>query len=346
MEKVEAGLLKSILDAIKKLSEHLFNYLGSSDFEKENIKIDEKSIKKLNEETFEVKMAYVTESGAEVVYTTKVKLDHDNDIADIEVIYKDGTTTKTASKKAVKGDDYPAESKKLLFTLLDDDTKKAFGIKSSKTLKVTLQRITAAKETSINLTAIKANYELREAYSDLDELLDSPEFIDEITEEPVSFEIVDLGEGFDVNPIDIQQEECTIYSLQQLLCAAIQFNMDIQQLRWESVRSEHLFRVMGNALYDSQNWVDKLGLWIIEKSNSVCNLLGSCKPDLGENVDISSDHSPCMEYIGMQYVFPVFDRIINTIEWNFPNLPSDMQQELNWWLRNLKQTRDIDLKQM
>ena len=345
MEKIEAGLLKSILDTIKKLSEHLFNYLGSSDFEKEDIKIDEKSIKKLNEETFEVKMMYVAEYG-EVHYTTKVKLDHDNDTADIEVIYKDGTTTKTASKKAVKGDDYPAESKKLLFSLLDDDTKQAFGIKASRTMQVTLQRVVGAKETSINLTGIKANYILGEAYSDLDTLLDSEEFTEAITEEPVSFEIVEYDDEFDVNPIDIQQKEFTAYSIQQILCAAVQFYMDIQLLRWESARNEHLFNALGSQLYSAQNWVDKLGLWNIEVSNSVCNVLGGCYPDLGENIDITSEHSPCIELISMEYVFPVFDRIINTIEWNFPNLPSDMQQDLNWWLRELKRTRDFDLKQM
>ena len=345
MEKVEAGLLKKLLDAIKKISERLFNYLGASDdFEKEGIKIDDKNIKKVNEETFDMPCYYNTGHG-EIPYTVRVKLNKDKDLADITVTYDNDGSPISKTKRNVSGDEYVKESKKIFLSLLDKDTKEAFGIKSSKTMQVTLQKIIASEETSINLTGIKANYILGEAYSDLDTLLDNDEFIEAITDDPISFEIVEYDDEFDVNPIDVEQKEFTAYSIKQILCATVQFYMDIQLLRWESARNEHLFNVLGSMLYSAQNWVDKLGLWNIEVSDSVCNVLSGCSPDLGANVDVSSDHSPCMDYIGMDYIFPVFDKIINTIEWNYPNLPTDMQQELNWWLRELKHTRDFDFKQ-
>ncbi len=346
MEKIEAGLLKKLLDAIQKISEKLFNYLGAADdFEKEGIKIDDKNIKKVNEETFDMPCYYNTGHG-EIPYTVRVKLNKEKDLADITVTYDNDGSPISKTKRNVSGDEYVKESKKIFLSLLDKDTKEAFGIKSSKTMQVTLQKITASEETSINLTAIKANYVLGDAYANLDVVLDNDDFIDTITEEPVSFEIVEYDDEFDINPIDIQQNEYTAYSIQQLLCSHVQFYMDIQQLRWESARNQKLFNIIGSMLYSAQNWVDKLGLWYIEVSNSVCNVLSNCKPDLGANIDISSDHSPCMECVGMEYVFPIFDRLIDTIEWNFPNFPTDMQQDLNWWLRDLKRTRDFDLKQM
>lgn len=345
MEKIEAGLVKTLLDALKKISESLFNYLGASDFEKENIKIDEKNIKKLGTEEWEMPCTYYIQGGGELNFKTKVKLDKDKNLADVTVTYTEDGETFTKHKSKVPGDEYLTESRKMLLSMVSKDMKQSMGIKGSKIMQVTLQRVVGAKETSINLTGIKANYILGEAYSDLDTLLDSDEFTEAITDDPISFEIVEYDDEFDVNPIDVEQKEFTAYSIKQILCATVQFYMDIQLLRWESARNEHLFNVLGSMLYSAQNWVDKLGLWNIEVSDSVCNVLSGCSPDLGANVDVSSDHSPCMDYIGMDYIFPVFDRIINTIEWNYPNLPTDMQQELNWWLRELKRTRDFDLKQ-
>lgn len=362
MEKIEAGLLKSILDAIKKVSEALFNYLGASDLEKSNMQIDEKSVKKKSETVYSLSGNYQEKNNGklstpmpfELIITlpdgetnkNKVLKDKDAVLPKIEITaYLPDDEQIKNSTTNVKVADMWATAEKLLLAKLDDDTKQSFGIKASKTMRVTLQRIVGAKETSINLTGIKANYILGEAYSDLDTLLDSDEFTEAITDDPISFEIVEYDDEFDVNPIDVEQKEFTAYSIKQILCATVQFYMDIQFLRWESARNEHLFNILGSMLYSAQNWVDKLGLWNIEVSDSVCNVLSGCSPDLGANVDVSSDHSPCMDYIGMDYIFPVFDRIINTIEWNYPNLPTDMQQELNWWLRDLKRTRDFDLKQ-
>lgn len=345
MEKVEAGLLKKLLDAIKKISERLFNYLGASDdFEKEGIKIDDKNIKKVNEETFDMPCYYNTGHG-EIPYTVRVKLNKDKDLADITVTYDNDGSPISKTKRNVSGDEYVKESKKIFLSLLDKDTKEAFGIKASKTMQVTLQKITASEETSINLTAIKANYELAEAYTALDNLLEAPEFIEAIPEEPISFEIVDIGDDFDVNTIP-EITGNVEYSLKQLLCAAIQYSMDIQLLRWECSRNEKLFSIIGNQMWSATDWVDKLGLWLIETTNSVYNMLGECRPDLGASVDLSYEHSPAFECFGLQCVFPIFDRMIEAIELNLPNLPTDMQQPLNYWLRDLKQTRDFSLKQM
>ena len=337
------GILKDVLNILKKLSEGLFNYLGGADGDSSKISIDEKKVKKINESTFELPCKYKG-THAELPYTVKLKLKDDN-LADIEVIYSEGNDTKYARRSNVSSEDYLKLSEKLLVSLLDNDTKQAFGIHAAKTLQVTLQRITAAKETSINLTAIKANYELSEAYDDLDSILDVPEFTEAITEEPISFEIIDIGDDYDISTIDSITDN-TIYSLRNLLCAAVQFQMDIQLLHWECARNESLFHKVGSQMYGAMDWVDKLGLWVIETSNSVCNVLGDCIPDLGETVDVSLDHSPCIDYTGQQVIFPVFDRMIEAIENNLPNLPSDMQLQLNYGLRDLKQMRDFDLKQV
>lgn len=336
------GILKDVLNILKKLSEGLFNYLGGADGDSSKISIDEKKVKKINESTFELPCKYKG-THAELPYTVKMKLKDDN-LADIEVIYSEGNDTKYARRSNVSSEDYLKISEKLLVSLLDNDTKQAFGIHAAKTLQVTLQRITAAKESCINLTAIKADYNLAEAYTNLDVVLDSPEFTDMITEEPISFEIVDTGDDYDISTID-GISDATVYSLKNLLCATVQFSMDIQLLRWESARCFDIFNRIGSQLWSVHDWIDKLGIWIIEASNSVYNVLGDCIPDLGETVDVCCEHSPCLEYTGEQIIYPVFDRMISAIENNLPNLPSDMQVSLNYWLRDLKQFVNFEIKQ-
>ena len=343
MKSIQAGIIKDLLNTIKKLSEGLFNYLGGSDLEKSKTVIDEKNAKKINDRVFELPCKY-NGGTAPLPYTLRIETIDEN-LANIEVIYKEGSDVKKANRQKVPSESSTKVAEKLLLSILDNDTKEAFGIKASRTMQVTLQRITAAKATSIKLTAIKANYELAEAYSDLDTILESPEFMEAITEEPISFEVVDTGEDFDINAID-NVSDSTEYSLKQLLCAAIQFNMDIQLLRWECARYSGLFDIVGCHLYSASDWVDRLGIWLIETTNSVYNMLGECRPDIGTDADLLSEHSPCIECLGTQVIYPVFDRIIGAIENNLPNLPSDMQQQLNFWLRDLKETRDFRLKQM
>lgn len=356
MVTVEAGILKDVLNAIKSISEKLFNYLGASDIEKSHTTIDEKSVKKKSNGVYTFKASYVEQANksAPVPYTLTVQLAEGDDkstlknnsaiIPKMEVTanLNDVTVKETATNVKVK--DMWATAEKLLLSGLDDDTKLAFGIKSSKSMQVTLQRITAAKESCINLTAIKADYNLAEAYTNLDVVLDSPEFTDMITEEPISFEIVDTGDDYDISTID-SISDATVYSLKNLLCATVQFSMDIQLLRWESARCFDIFNRIGSQLWSVHDWIDKLGIWIIEASNSVYNVLGDCIPDLGETVDVCCEHSPCLEYTGEQIIYPVFDRMISAIENNLPNLPSDMQVSLNYWLRDLKQFVNFEIKQ-
>lgn len=336
------GVLKDVLNILKKLSEALFNYLGNGDTENSKISIDDKNVKKVDDVTFELPCT-LKGTYAPCPFTVKMKLKAD-DMADIEVIYAEGSEKKSVKRNNVQAKDWQATSEKILVGMLDEDSKKAYGITAAKTMQVTLQRITAAKDISINLTAIKANYDLSEAYTVLDSILEVPEFTDTITEDPISFEIMDIGDDYDIATID-GIADATEYSLKNLLCAAVQYNMDIQLLRWECARDQRLFETIGCMLYSAHEMVDTLGCWIIEVTNSVYNVLGDCIPDLGETVDVCCEHSPCIEYCGLQVVFPVFDRMISAIENNLPNLPTDMQQQLNYWLRDLKHTRDFSLKQ-
>ena len=64
MEKIEAGLLKKLLDTIKSISEALFNYLGASDLEKSNMQIDEKSVKKKSENVYSLSGSYIEKNGS------------------------------------------------------------------------------------------------------------------------------------------------------------------------------------------------------------------------------------------------------------------------------------------
>jgi hypothetical protein len=207
MKSIQAGIIKDLLNTIKKISEGLFNYLGSSDLEKSNTEIDEKNVKKKSESVYILKGKYKG-GAAPLPYSVTVTLPTGMTMKDAK---KQNTTIPrieveaNLSDETVRGykTDVPTNrmweiAEKLLLSLLDDDTKQAFGIKASKAMKVTLQRVVGAKETSIYLSEIKASYDIKAAYKDLDTVLNNPRFIRAVTEEPVSFVIEDMGDSFDV----------------------------------------------------------------------------------------------------------------------------------------------------
>jgi hypothetical protein len=342
LKNVQAGIIRDILNTLKGISERLFNYLGAPEnvnISDKHIKLDEKKVKKIDDRTFEMPYTYQADGSAPLPYKVKMTLIKD-DVADIEVTINLGDKPLKAEKKGVTADKFDKVTKDLLFSLLDDDTKQAFGIKSSKTMKVTLQKVVASKETSINLRAITADYDISDAYSTLDNLLSADEFTDAITEEPISFEIIDVGDEYDVSPCELAYSDALKYALAELICKALQFQMDMQIAHWYSAYNNDLCNITGSMLYEISSWTDKFGMWYIEVTDSVYQVSQGCTPVPLEIPDeMSMDEM--VDAIG-----DCISTFVDNLDCQYVNLPHDMQNEVDYLIRNLKQTKDINLKQV
>lgn len=363
MKTIQSGVIKDALSLIAKVSDELFAWLGNDDTDMVEVKEVKKAKEKEESETFVFKVNLRQNPDGSKVgnYPYKIELelpkgagkaDTGSNIAEVQEKYADVPCKVTVWKNAegeneyrtkedVLGKDFWKTTRGMLMDMLDDDTKQAFGIKGARTMKVRLQRVCGAKETSINLSAITATYDLAEAYANLDSLLTSDEFADSITEDPVTLEITDAGSDYDIGPAEFALTEASSYGISQLICAAIQFQMDIQILRWYASYNSELFGITGNLWWEASSWTDKLGLWYIELTDSVFQVPQGC-PSKPLELDDSSDTDPVYE-IGLALADTV-SAFLECIEGVYIDLPHDMQGELNSLIRSLKETRDMQLR--
>ena len=73
------------------------------------------------------------------------------------------------------------------------------NIEESKKIQVTLSKVTSSQE--VVCGKIYCNYDALDAYEDLESLLDESEFVDSLSEEPVSYEIIPLEEEYTIEEI-------------------------------------------------------------------------------------------------------------------------------------------------
>lgn len=339
MSTIEASGLTEVLNFLKGLSDKIFKYLNSSETKKiikvEKVEEEKSGVKKLT-------LKYKNK------IPTYVKLkDTGNETFDMEVSVA-GNDGKAMKFKRVREDEFDDKLKEAYDELLDDDLLKSFGLTASKEIKVSLKKVCGSKDTSIQLCAITANYDIAEANSMLDIVLDNETFVNSIPEDLTSYSIIDEGEELDITEIDdIDSPDLVEDSLYQMLCAAIQFNMEMQVFHWECAFNEQLFNITGDLLYQSQYDVNQIGLWIVQNCNSVVSPFNQEFPDAWFNqCDLATPHSPQIESVGIEHIFDSIDVYLDTLDFFYPNFEHDMQFEIDRMIRSLKDIRDWRLKQI
>lgn len=193
MEKVEAGILKDALNFLKNLSDKLFKFLNESD--KYDLKFDD--VKQIDENTTVWKGKYKGKISTTITWEAL-----GNDLFNIRISVKD-TKKNEKELKNVKAKDIEQSVNEALESMIDDDLKKAHGIKECRSIRVRLQKITSAREPAVEVSAITANTDDYKYASELlDTVLDNDEFFDAIPEEPTDFEIIEDEDGYDIATID------------------------------------------------------------------------------------------------------------------------------------------------
>lgn len=208
-----------------------------------------------------------------------------------------------------------------------DQIDNAFGdndIPAAKHIDVTLRKITATSE--LEMTMIKANYSPSLVLTDMEEILDQPEFIEALPEELTSYAIDVDDDGFDIEPC----EECIECSPCESLCevfkAGIRAYRNLYILHWMSHGNDMMkLHNLSEEMYDElQSEIDTIGELLVEKQGTVPQL------------DFPCDYIPVQQYdfqTGLNQIKSLIQMYIDCIDYAYCNQDSDVQSTLDEWLR-------------
>lgn len=196
-------------------------------------------------------------------------------------------------------------------------------------ISVTLQRVAAGSEDTINLCAINAGSNAVKAMNILDAVLSDDEFVGQITEEPVSFEIVEMEDAYDVNET---QSVDTSNTFEDMLRACVECYHNLQAIHWGSKgeKFRDIHSMAESLLYSVQYNMDNIAEWCVEYTKKVPNVLSyqynaldtSCGFDFGS---------------GVKAVKQQLDNYIQVLECYYVNVEHDVQSVMDNWIRDLKQ---------
>lgn len=352
------GIVDKTLDTIKHIADKFFDFMSKlDDGSKRKNKIKVKKTSKINNNTdrleyedahYKIPMicdrTYKSETDDYYVLDYEYWVDgfDKNKVTYKDVkIYKDDENANmdTGDKMGIDAlSKLATDEVKSKFGVTDKDLEFA-GVFSSRTLNVRLHKVMGTKETSIMLTGIKADF--NDPYTAnlmLDNVLNNDEFINQLTDEPVSFEIVDTDDEYEISSIDQAQIDFMNEGFRAILCAAIKFNMDMQILHWKSYSDEKLFTITNDMLWTSQDCVNAFGMWGIEfNTNATTQMISESCISSFDAVD--------------SYVGPIGAEIkesiaefVSILNLEYPNFPHDIQNELDFRIRRMNETIDLGLR--
>lgn len=175
---------------------------GLSELSKYGIKVQDKEVEE-------------TEDGQKVRY--KVFMGDNDEEVYVQVIHNNETKKCTVTVVDKKGNKITQKDIKPKSV---NEVIRKFGVKyydtdsfveSSKRFKVTLQKITSAKQTSIELTDVLCNsVPGDEIYETITKAVQDDEFADMISDEPKSFEFIDGNNGYEFSELESIEDECIV----------------------------------------------------------------------------------------------------------------------------------------
>ena len=199
----------------------------------------------------------------------------------------------------------------------------------SSKISVTLKKVTASdNSTDIHLCAINAGGNPVRAMRVLSDILDDDEFVDTITEEPVSFEITETASDYDVEEatgVDTSE------TFREMLRACVECYHNLQAIHWGAKTSKFrdIHSFVESLIWSIQYNVDTIAEWCVEYTKSVPNVLEfSYTPlQVADGFDFESAMSAAKAQI---------DNYISVLECYYVNVEHDVQSVMDNWIRDLK----------
>ena len=199
----------------------------------------------------------------------------------------------------------------------------------SSKISVTLKKVTASdNSTDIHLCAINAGGNPVRAMRVLSDILDDDEFVDTITEEPVSFEITETADDYDVEETTSVD---TSETFREMLRACVECYHNLQAIHWGAKTSKFrdIHSFVESLVWSIQYNVDTIAEWYVEYTKSVPNVLEfSYTPlQVADGFDFESAMSAAKAQI---------DNYIAVLECYYVNVEHDVQSVMDNWIRDLK----------
>lgn len=196
---------------------------------------------------------------------------------------------------------------------MEPDFKVAKGksTNSTKKLSVTLQKVTSDDDVSIDLVAIKSNYDPVSTVHDLNSLLDNEDFTDIVLDAPTSFEITDDGDDYDIENVDDIGDKGNVYY--PIIYSAFAAWHMLKMLYWHTYQDDELYQYIHDLCEYLMDDVDMYNYWSVQDYGYAISIFDA----LGEETDD-------MWYLNAddprQMVIDILSDYINVIEYNSANL--------------------------
>lgn len=193
----------------------------------------------------------------------------------------------------------------------------------SKQISVKLKKITGS--TNVDVLALGSNYSPADTLDDLEDILIQDEFMNNLTEEPRSFEIDVDDDGYDI----AQCDDCEIDpcdSLGYLMTQGIMFYRNLYVLHWMAKGNDMMkLHLMTEELYEELiKEIDTLGELMVEKCGTV----------IDPNFTYSAVEIRPYEFQEGLYILKGYiNSYINFIDYAYINQSSDVQSIMDEWLR-------------
>ena len=189
------------------------------------------------------------------------------------------------------------------------------GFKASKKIQISLSKIQASDE--IVFGPIYCNYNELEVYSDLENVLDSDEFVDSLTEDPQSFEIVPDEDEFEI--VEIDEIEPMNYA-SSIIRAQFIAIMQLFSCKWnaECMLDDDPMRWINTIRWQLDYMVSsKLSALDVD----IQSILKSIQP---EEIEPKGD------------VSSIVDNYATVLDLYYSNFPHEVQKLLDDWLLTLR----------
>lgn len=284
--------------------------------------------------------------GVEIPTDIQKVLESDKWPKDIEFHTTSGNTVKLYIERTEDSDDrcniamYVKETGKgfkRANTLIDDlediikDNLDKLGLSVKSSVRIHLRKVTAADETAVELTYVdpESVHDAAQAWDAIAHVIDDDAFVDQLPEgEEVSYAISEGDDAYDIESYsDGELHDVEHASFCAVLQAAYCALFDLQWIHWNIRGPEFqaLHEYAGQAIYDIQEYIDKLAEWSVERCGSAphpSTLIDTqCCPGCGcPDSDIQASGEDLKE---------VINDWIATLNLYYSNFPRDIQSDID-----------------
>lgn len=278
------------------------------------------------------KLSLLSGETAQVTFTPS-----SNDESKWDIVLTDEKSKK--SKKYTEVKDSDADK------IIGDAIEEMYGvklsdIKSSKRIKATFRKVTAAKCDCVELVSVNANYDGSEAWNDINTIVSDDTFVAALPcDAECSYEIVDEGSSFDVTPMDsIEKADLTTDQVDEIVQKAEYLLLDILYINSNASGplTSDIRNLCSNLEWSARSITSMMMDYSVEQLDYTPNPL-TCIQNVPNTIGTSDP---------LEELRSNASRLISALQLYYCNITHDFQSTFDSWIRDLSHISEYDLKQL